>query len=136
MLNNPISEIGDIYLIDSTGLDLLGRTIPEDLNNSNERSFNKQPTVTQTITTNSGELFFLIFRINVDRPAWSLFKRFGLNWVIFAAFVISGLVSWWLASRTVRPIQDIANASSLQGEEIFLLKLIEKLLSAKMRLVN
>ena len=131
LLNNPISEIGDIYLIDSTGLDLLGRTIPEDLNNSNERSFNKQPTVTQTITTNSGELFFLIFRINVDRPAWSLFKRFGLYWVIFAAFVISGLVSWWLASRTVRPIQDIANASSLQGEGNFLAKINRKTLKRK-----
>ena len=74
---------------------------------------------------------FLIFRINVDRPAWSLFKRFGLYWVIFAAFVISGLVSWWLASRTVRPIQDIANASSLQGEGNFLAKINRKTLKRK-----
>jgi len=131
LLNNPISEIGDIYLIDSSGLDLLGRAIPEGLNNSQEKFFNNQPSITQTITTNSGELFFLIFRTNVDRPAWSLFKRFGLYWVIFAAFVFSGLVSWWLASRTVRPIQDIANASSLHGEGDFLAKINKKTLQRK-----
>ena len=131
LLNNPIAEIGDIYLIDSSGLDLLGRPIPEDLNNSQEKFFNKQPAVTQTITTNSGERFFLIFRINVDRPVWSLFKRFGLYWVIFATFIVSGLVSWWLASRTVRPIQDIANASSLHGEGDFLAKINKKTLQRR-----
>lgn len=131
LLNNPIAEIGDIYLIDSSGLDLLGRPIPEDLNNSQEKFFNKQPAVTQTITTNSGERFFLIFRINVDKPVWSLFKRFGLYWVIFATFIVSGLVSWWLASRTVRPIQDIANASSLHGEGDFLAKINKKTLQRR-----
>lgn len=131
LLNNPIAEIGDIYLIDSSGLDLLGRPIPEDLNNSQEKFFNKQPAVTQTITTNSGERFFLIFRINVDRPVWSLFKRFGLYWVIFATFIVSGLVSWWLASRTVRPIQDIANASSLHGDGDFLAKINKKTLQRR-----
>ena len=131
LLNNPIAEIGDIYLIDSSGLDLLGRPIPEDLNNSQEKFFNKQPAVTQTITTNSGERFFLIFRINVDRPVWSLFKRFGLYWVIFATFIVSGLVSWWLASITVRPIQDIANASSLHGEGDFLAKINKKTLQRR-----
>ena len=131
LLNNPIAEIGDIYLIDSSGLDLLGRPIPEDLNNSQEKFFNEQPAVTQTITTNSGERFFLIFRINVDRPVWSLFKRFGLYWVIFATFIVSGLVSWWLASRTVRPIQDIANASSLHGEGDFLAKINKKTLQRR-----
>ena len=61
--------------------------------------------------------FFLIFSFDLEqRPIWNLFKRFGLLWIFFLAFIISGLISWWLASKTVRPIQKIALVSRLHGE--------------------
>ena len=39
-----------------------------------------------------------------------------------------GVISWWLAIKTVRPIQDIAFASGLHDEEDFLSKIDEKIL--------
>lgn len=47
------------------------------------------------------------------------FKRFGLYIVLLAALVISSFIAWFLAAKTVRPIQDIALASNLQGEGDF-----------------
>ena len=118
LLKNPISKFGDIYLIDSSGLDVLRRTLPEEIViKSNSQPITKQPKFTQTIKLDTGETFFLIFSFDLEqRPIWNLFKRIGLLWIFFKAVIISGLISWWLASKTVRPIQKIALVSRLHGE--------------------
>ena len=35
---------------------------------------------------------------------------------MFATFVISGFIAWWLALKIARPIQHIASASRFEGE--------------------
>ncbi len=130
LLDNPIIEFGDTYLVNSLGIDVLDRTLPEEIMmNLDGQSISRQPIFSQIIKANSGELYTLIFRFDLrSRPLWNLFKRFGLYWVFFVAFVISGVISWWLAIKTVRPIQDIAFASGLHDEEDFLSKIDEKIL--------
>ena len=130
LLDNPIIEFGDTYLVNSLGIDVLDRSLPEEIMmNLDEQSISRQPIFSQTIKANSGELYTLIFRFDLrSRPLWNLFKRFGLYWVFFVAFVISGVISWWLAIKTVRPIQDIAFASGLHDEEDFLSKIDVKIL--------
>ena len=130
LLDNPIIEFGDTYLINSLGIDVLDRNLPEEIMmNLDGQSISRQPIFSQTIKANSGELYTLIFRFDLrSRPLWRLFKRFGLYWVFFVAFVISGVISWWLAIKTVRPIQDIALASGLHDEEDFLSKIDVKIL--------
>ena len=130
LLDNPIIEFGDTYLVNSLGIDVLDRTLPEEIMmNLDGQSISRQPIFSQTIKANSGELYTLVFRFDLrSRPLWSLFKRFGLYWVFFVAFVISGVISWWLAIKTVRPIQDIAFASGLHDEEDFLSKIDVKIL--------
>ena len=130
LLDNPIIEFGDTYLVNSLGIDVLDRTLPEEIMmNLDGQSISRQPIFSQTIKANSGELYTLIFRFDLrSRPLWNLFKRFGLYWVFFVAFVMSGVISWWLAIKTVRPIQDIAFASGLHDEEDFLSKIDEKIL--------
>ena len=129
LLDNPIIEFGDTYLVNSLGIDVLDRTLPEEIMmNLDGQSISRQPIFSQTIKANSGELYTLIFRFDLrSRPLWNLFKRFGLYWVFFVAFVISGVISWWLAIKTVRPIQDIAFASGLHDEEDFLSKIDVKI---------
>ena len=62
LLKNPISKFGDIYLIDSSGLDVLRRTLPEEIViKPNSQPITKQPKFTQTIKLDTGETFFLIF---------------------------------------------------------------------------
>ena len=130
LLDNPIIEFGDTYLVNSLGIDVLDRTLPEEIMmNLDGQSIGRQPIFSQPIKANSGELYTLIFRFDLrSRPLWNLFKRFGLYWVFFVAFVISGVISWWLAIKTVRPIQDIAFASGLHDEEDFLSKIDVKIL--------
>lgn len=130
LLDNPIIEFGDTYLVNSLGIDVLDRTLPEEIMmNLDGQSISRQPIFSQIIKANSGELYTLIFRFDLrSRPLWNLFKRFGLYWVFFVAFVMSGVISWWLAIKTVRPIQDIAFASGLHDEEDFLSKIDEKIL--------
>lgn len=130
LLDNPIVEFGEVFLINSSGSDVLGRALPEEIMiDQDDRSLRKQPVFTQKIKSNSGELFSLIFRFDLrTRPVWRLFKRFGLYWVFFATFVVSGLISWWLAAKTVRPIKDIALASAFQKEGDFLAKIDKKIL--------
>ena len=130
LLDNPIIEFGDTYLVNSLGIDVLDRTLPEEIMmNLDGQSISRQPIFSQIIKANSGELYTLVFRFDLrSRPLWRLFKRFGLYWVFFVAFVISGVISWWLAIKTVRPIQDIALASGLHDEEDFLSKIDEKIL--------
>lgn len=130
LLDNPIIEFGDTYLVNSLGIDVLDRTLPEEIMmNLDGQSISRQPIFSQIIKANSGELYTLIFRFDLrSRPLWNLFKRFGLYWVFFVAFVISGVISWWLAIKTVRPIQDIAFASGLHDEEDFLSKIDVKIL--------
>jgi len=130
LLDNPIIEFGDTYLVNSLGVDVLDRTLPEEIMmNLDGQSISRQPIFSQTIKANSGELYTLIFRFDLrSRPLWNLFKRFGLYWVFFVAFVMSGVISWWLAIKIVRPIQDIAFASGLHDEEDFLSKIDEKIL--------
>ena len=130
LLDNPIIEFGDTYLVNSLGIDVLDRSLPEEIMmNLDGQSISRQPIFSQTIKANSGELYTLIFRFDLrSRPLWNLFKRFGLYWVFFVAFVISGVISWWLAIKTVRPIQDIAFSSGLHDEEDFLSKIDVKIL--------
>ena len=70
----------------------------------------------------------MIFHFNSPAPIWTLFKRFGLYIVLLAALVISSFIAWFLAAKTVRPIQDIALASNLQGEGDFLTKIDKKII--------
>ena len=118
-LESQISEFGDIYLLNSLGVDVLGRTLPTEILNLDSRSSSQQPVLTRRIETDDKKLYSLIFHFNSPAPIWTLFKRFGLYIVLLAALVISSFIAWFLAAKTVRPIQDIALASNLQEKEIF-----------------
>ena len=129
LLNSPMNEFGAVYLIDPLGADVLGRTLPEEIMTYLEdQSLKRQPIFTRTIKSDRDELFSLIFHIESPAPIWKLFKSFGLYWVLFAALVVSGLISWWLATKTASPIQHIALASSFQGEGDILPKIDRKVL--------
>ena len=133
LLESPFNEFGEVYLINSSGIDVLGRTPPEEIKiQSEDQAFERQRTFTQTIISDNGELFSLIFHFDIQtRAIWSFFKRFGLYWVFFAAFVVSGFISWWLAAKTVRPIEEIALASNLHGEGDFLAMIDKKILKRR-----
>jgi len=133
LLESPFNEFGEVYLINSSGIDVLGRTPPEEIKiQSEDQAFERQRTFTQTIISDNDELFSLIFHFDIQtRAIWSFFKRFGLYWVFFAAFVVSGFISWWLAAKTVRPIEEIALASNLHGEGDFLAMIDKKILNRR-----
>ena len=128
--NNPIDKIVEIFIIDSSGNDLLNRTLPGEFNaNPTEQSFNTQRKFTQKIKLDNGDIFNLVFIFDwSERPLWNLFKTFGLYWGIFAGFLVSGLISWWLAVKTVRPIQDIATASEVKDNKNFFTGIDKKIL--------
>lgn len=128
LLESQISEFGDIYLLNSLGVDVLGRTLPTEILNLDSRSSSQQPVLTRRIETDDKKLYSLIFHFNSPAPIWTLFKRFGLYIVLLAALVISSFIAWFLAAKTVRPIQDIALASNLQGEGDFLTKIDKKII--------
>lgn len=116
LLRSPINEYGEIYLVNSSGLDVLNRNMPEEImNNLRGQPIKVQTLFSRVIKLDSGELYSLIIRPYSPRPLWNLFKKFGLFWIVFAALVVSGLISWWLAIKFARPIKHIAEASSVRG---------------------
>ena len=115
LLRSPINEYGEIYLVNSSGLDVLNRNMPEEImNNLRGQPIKVQTLFSRVIKLDSGELYSLIIRPDSPRPLWNLFKKFGLFWIVFAALVVSGLISWWLAIKFARPIKHIAEASSVR----------------------
>jgi len=115
LLRSPINEYGEIYLVNSSGLDVLNRNMPEEImNNLRGQPIKVQTLFSTVIKLDSGELYSLIIRPYSPRPLWNLFKKFGLFWIVFAALVVSGLISWWLAIKFARPIKHIAEASSVR----------------------
>ena len=115
LLRSPINEYGEIYLVNSSGLDVLNRNMPEEImNNLRGQPIKVQTLFSRVIKLDSGELFSLIIRPYSPRPLWNLFKKFGLFWIVLAALVVSGLISWWLAIKFARPIKHIAEASSVR----------------------
>ena len=115
LLRSPINEYGEIYLANSSGLDVLNRNMPEEImNNLRGHPIKVQTLFSRVIKLDSGELYSLIIRPYSPRPLWNLFKKFGLFWIVLAALVVSGLISWWLAIKFARPIKHIAEASSVR----------------------
>ena len=115
LLRSPINEYGEIYLVNSSGLDVLNRNMPEEImNNLRGQPIKVQTLFSRVIKLDSGELYSLIIRPYSPRPLWNLFKKFGLFWIVLAALVVSGLISWWLAIKFARPIKHIAEASSVR----------------------
>ena len=126
LLNHPITELGDVYLIDSSGADVLGRNLPvriaqaefsvDAVEISNQPS-NHPPVFVRGIKSDLGETFSLVLRFDpASYPFWNLFRGLGLYWVLFAALVVSSLISWWFAIKITHPIQYLALASGRQGE--------------------
>ncbi len=126
LLNNPMIEFGEVYLVNPAGDDVLGRTLPEkitmtqsslDVISVKNLSSTRPPFFVRGIESDRGEFFSVVFRLDsTSFPFWNLFKRFGLYWVLFAALIVSGLISWWLAIKITRPIQHLALASDRQGD--------------------
>lgn len=115
LLRSPINEYGEIYLVNSSGLDVLNRNMPEEImNNLRGQPIKVQTLFSRVIKLDSGELYSLIIRPYSPRPLWNLFKKFGLFWIVLAALVVTGLISWWLAIKFARPIKHIAEASSVR----------------------
>ena len=115
LLRSPINEYGEIYLVNSSGFDVLNRNMPEEImNNLRGHPIKVQTLFSRVIKLDSGELYSLIIRPYSPRPLWNLFKKFGLFWIVLAALVVSGLISWWLAIKFARPIKHIAEASSVR----------------------
>ena len=129
LLNNSLTEFGDVYLINSAGADVLGRTLPKqitilgsslDVIHVKRQSATKPPILSLPIRSDRGKFYSMVFHFDSPtHPIWILFKKFGLYWVSVAALIISGLISWWLAAKIARPIQSLALASGLQGEGDF-----------------
>lgn len=132
LLNSPLSEFGKVYLINPSGMDVLDRRLPEEIKTYlKDQSTERQPIFTRTIKTARGELYSLIFYSDSPALIWKLFNKFGLYWVLFAALIVSGIFSWWLAAKIARPIQDLALTSNLQGEGEFLAMIDKKILQRK-----
>lgn len=137
LLNNSVNEFGEVYLINPAGADVLGRTLPEDITMVTsspdvihvERQGSTKPSIfARAIYSDRGEFFSMFFRFHTQtHPIWQLFNKFGLYRVLVAALIISGLISWWLATKIARPIQSLALASGLQGEGDFSTAIDEKI---------
>lgn len=136
LLDNPLTEVGQVYLINSAGTEVLGRPIPKtialsaseiDLNDARHRSSSKQAIFSRAINSAKGE-FFVIFRFDPPTLIWIIFARLGLFWILVAALFVSGLISWWLAALIVRPIRQLALASSIQSDGNFLTQIDRKTL--------
>ena len=117
LVNSPINEFGKVYLINSKGFDVLNRALPDAVTLFLEgKSLKREPIFSRAIKSGGGEILYLIFHADSPALLWKLFKRFGIYWVLFATFVISGFIAWWLALKIARPIQHIASASRFEGE--------------------
>lgn len=126
---SPVNKFGNVYLINSLGEDILNRSLTKDILMFLDNQTNlERPIFTRTIKSSLGEQFTLIFYLDSPTPIWELFKRFGLFLVLSAAVFVSVVISWWLASKIVRPIRDIALASSLNEGQEFLNKIDKKIL--------
>ena len=113
-------------------MDVLDRRLPEEIKTYlKDQSTERQPIFTRTIKSARGELYSLIFYFDSPALIWKLFNKFGLYWVLFAALIVSGIFSWWLAAKIARPIQDLALTSNLQGEGEFLAMIDKKILQRK-----
>ena len=140
--NNVMSQFGEVYLIEPSGRDVLDRPIPHEILTSAPlepsidspdpalESMSSPPILARAIRTNSGAMYFMIFRFNAPtHPVWILFQRFGLTWVLVAAIAVSGILSAWLASIVVRPIKSLVAASQRQGDGQLDTYIDEKLLA-------
>jgi two-component system sensor histidine kinase CpxA len=137
LLDNPLTEFGQVYLINSIGADVLGRPIPKeiampesklDVIHVEHRSSSTPPILALSINSGGNE-FFMIFRFDPPNPVWVLFARLGLFWVLVAALLVSGIISWWLALLVVRPIRHLALTSGLQDNGDFYAQISGELLS-------
>ena len=124
---NLMTKFGTVYLIDTTGADVLNRPIPVDFatsipdagepSRSTTAGPRQPPIFARAIRSAQGEVFFMMFRFDApEHPAWAVFRWFGLTWVLAASILISGLFSIWLAHLIVRPIRQLSEASERHGD--------------------
>ena len=126
LLDHPIKDFAEIYLIDQEGIDALGRTLPERLTlarstngviNVKDNLTTNTPILLQGIKTDLDEFYTVVAYLDsTSFTLWNFFKRFGLYWILFAALSVSGIISWILVVKITRPIQDLALASDRQGK--------------------
>ena len=128
LLKHPLNQYGQIYLINSSGLDVLSRPLPAEVLENFKAKLPQRSLFTRKIISDRGEPFYLLFKSDTPAVVWKIFRKFGLYWILFAVLVVSGLISWWFARKIVRPIQQIAAASDLQGKGDFISKIDEKVL--------
>ena len=138
--NNEMSQFGEVYLIEPSGRDILGRAIPQEIltsapnpdagliRNSDpdqtglvdrpaHTDSRLPPIMARAIRTFDDEMYFMIFVFDAPgHPFWTLFRWFGLTWVLIAAIVVSGILSAWLANIVIRPIKSLVSASRRQGD--------------------
>ena len=91
LLNNSLTEFGDVYLINSAGADVLGRTLPKqitilgsslDVIHVKRQSATKPPILSLPIRSDRGKFYSMVFHFDSPtHPIWILFKKFGLYWV-------------------------------------------------------
>ena len=137
LVNSPINEFGKVYLINSKGFDVLNRALPDAVTLFLEgKSLKREPIFSRAIKSGGGEILYLIFHADSPALLWKLFKRFGIYWVLFATFVISGFIAWWLALKIARPIQHIASASRFEGEGNIPPRINKKILERHDEIVN
>ena len=123
LLEHPLNKYGQIYLINSSGSDVLSRPLPAKVLANLKAKSPQKSLFTRKIISDRGELFYLIFKSDSPALVMKIFRKFGLYWILFAALIISGLISWWLATKIVRPIEQIASASDRQGKGDFTSKI-------------
>ena len=126
LLDHPIKDFAEIYLIDQEGIDALGRTLPERLTlarstngviNVKDNLSTNTPILVQGIKTELDDFYTVVAYLDsTSFTLWNFFKRFGLYWILFAALSVSGIISWILVVKITRPIQDLALASDRQGK--------------------
>jgi len=126
LLDHPIKDFAEIYLIDQEGIDALGRTLPERLTlarytngviNVKDNLSTNTPILVQGIKTDLDDFYTVVAYLDsTSFTLWNFFKRFGLYWILFAALIVSGIISWILVVKITRPIQDLALASDRQGK--------------------
>ena len=87
LLNNPMIEFGEVYLVNPAGDDVLGRTLPEkitmtqsslDVISVKNLSSTRPPFFVRGIESDRGEFFSVVFRLDsTSFPFWNLFQSFS-----------------------------------------------------------
>ncbi|MEM1433481.1 MAG: ATP-binding protein [Pseudomonadota bacterium] len=121
--DHEFERFGEVFLVDRSGRDLLGRPIPSAialgkpaLRTQHDRRAG-EAIFARAIWTGEERTHFMIFQIR-ERPSllWIVFGSLGLSGVLLLSMAAAGLIASVLAVLVVRPLNRLAGAVSNQRQ--------------------